>query len=369
VVGNSGVRSVSELREFKEQLTVMLVGLLFVLLAADVRLAQVRALGWAGLATVLTLMLVVRPLNVLAGTFGSDLTWRERAFIAWLAPRGIVAAAVSSLFAQTLTDEGIPGGVELRALTFLVIAVTVVVQGLTGGLVAGWLGLRRPSNVGYVVLGANALGRALARALQDGGEEVLLIDSNPQACRAAEEEGFRVLHGSGLEPGIQLKAELDTRAGAVGATSNEEVNLLFTRRVQRDFKVPRVWSAIRRSHLGVDAETVRRLGGHILFGGPGEIVPWIQRLDQGVATVERWRRTGDGSGELPSGGLALPLAMQRGRRTVPVDEETAFRRDDELWIAIAQEARTRAGERLRAAGWVPAATAGEIPAPAMAGIE
>jgi NhaP-type Na+/H+ or K+/H+ antiporter len=148
VVGNSRAPAVADLREFKEQLTVMLVGLLFVLLAADVRLAQVRALGWAGLATVLVLMFVVRPLNVLAGTFGSDLSWRERAFIAWLAPRGIVAAAVSSLFAQTLTREGMPGGTELRALMFLVIAVTVVVQGLTGGLVAGRLGLRRPSDSG-----------------------------------------------------------------------------------------------------------------------------------------------------------------------------------------------------------------------------
>lgn len=361
VVGNARVRAVAELREFKEQLTVMLIGLLFVLLAADVRLAQVRVLGGAGIATVLTLMLVVRPLNVLAGTFGSDLTWRERAFIAWLAPRGIVAAAVSSLFAQTLTREGVPGGVELRALVFLVIAVTVVVQGLTGGLVAGWLGLRRPSDTGYAILGANALGRALAGALRNGGEEVLLIDSNPEACHAAEGEGFRVIHGSGLEPRVQLHAELDTRAGALGATANEEVNLLFARQARKDFKVPRVWATVRRGHLSVDEENVRQLGGHVLFGAPRDVGRWTHLLDQGAVAVERWRRTGDGPGELPPDDLALPLAVRRGRRALPVDEETAFRRDDELHLAVVREARARIGETLREAGWAPVEA--EVPEP------
>ena len=206
-------------------------------LAADVRLQEVRALGWAGLATVLALMLLVRPLNILAGTMGSDLTWREKVFLSWLAPRGIVAAAVSALFAQSLDEAGRPGGAELRALVFLVIAVTVVVQGLSGGPVASWLGLRRRSDHGFVLLGANPIARAVGKALGDAGEEVVLIDSNPDACRAAENEGFRVLHGSGLDPGIHLKAALDTRAGCLGVTSNEEVNLLFARRARKDFNL------------------------------------------------------------------------------------------------------------------------------------
>jgi NhaP-type Na+/H+ or K+/H+ antiporter len=363
VVGNSRARAVADLREFKEQLTVMLVGLLFVLLAADVRLAQVRALGWAGLATVLVLMFVVRPLNVLAGTFGSDLSWRERAFIAWLAPRGIVAAAVSSLFAQTLTREGMPGGAELRALMFLVIAVTVVVQGLTGGLVAGRLGLRRPSDSGYAILGANALGRALAGALRDGGEEVLLIDSNPDACRAAEGQGFRVLHGSGLEPRVQLRAELDTRAGALGVTANEEVNLLFARQVRKDFKLLRVWAAVRQGHLSVTEGNVRQAGGHVLFGAPRNLGQWTHRLDQGAATVERWRQAGEGEGT-PLPADALPLAVQRGRRALPVDEETACRQGDELYVAVDQDTRDEVGTSLRAAGWEPAGEA-EMPAAAI----
>ena len=364
VVGNTDAHVVSELREFKEQLTVLLVGLLFVLLAADVRIAQVTALGWGGLWTVLALMFVVRPINVLAGTFGTDLTWREKAFIAWLAPRGIVAAAVSSLFAQTLTDEGMEGGTALRALVFLVIAVTVVVQGISGGFVAGWLGVRRPSNTGYAILGANGLGRAVAGALRDAGEEVLLIDSNPDACQAAESEGFRVIHGSGIEEHVQFQAELDARAGCLGVTTNEEVNLLFARRARKDFKTPRAWVALRSGHVGIDEETVRRLGGHVLFGGARRIPLWISRLEEGAAAVERWRRDGEGRREARQLEDVLPLAVRRGRRVFPVDEEVVFKEGDELYAVVAAESRSEAHARLRSGGWVPAGVRAAEPVPA-----
>lgn len=358
VVGNARAHVVTELREFKEQLTVMLIGLLFVLLAAHVRVAEVASLGWAGLGAVLALMFVVRPLNIFAGTFGTDLTLREKAFLSWLAPRGIVAAAVSSLFAQTLHEEGIAGGAELRAMVFLVIAVTVVVQGITGGAVAAWLGVRRPSNTGYVILGANDLGRALGRALRDGGEEVIFIDSNPEACQAAEEEGFQALHGSGLEERVQLRAEMDLRAGCLGVTSNEEVNLLFARRARKDFKVPRVWVAVRRGHLGVSEETAERLGARVLFGEPQNLALWTLRLERGMARVERWRRDGRDAadGDLirkDLDDLLLPLAVRRGRKVFPVDEEAAFRRGDQLYVAVLREAETEARLWLRDHGWVP----------------
>ncbi len=363
VVGNSGSRVVAELREFKEQLTVLLIGMLFVLLAADIRVAEVQSLGWAGVATVLALMFIVRPLNILAGTVGSDLTWREKGFLAWLAPRGIVAAAVSSLFAETLDQEGIAGGGELRAMVFLVIAVTVVVQGLTGGIVASWLGLRRPSNTGYVILGANGLALAVGRALRQAGEEVIFIDSNQDACDAAEEEGFRTFHGSGLEPAIQEKAELDTRAGCLGLTSNEEVNLLFARRCRKDFKVPRVWVAVRRGHVGVSQEVVQRLGGHLLFGEPEEILAWTSRMETCQAGVEPWVKAGTASPDgLPDlDGLLLPLAVQRGKRAFPMDERVTFRPGDRLYAAVVEERRQEIATGLREAGWEPASSSGGKP--------
>jgi hypothetical protein len=152
-----------------------------------------------------------------------------------------------------------------------------------------------------------------------------------------------------------LRAELDTRSGALGATANEEINLLFARHARKDFKVPRVWAAVRSGHLSVTDANVRELGGHVLFGAARNLAQWTHRLDQGAAAVERWRRTGDGEGAPWLDGQVLPLAVQRGRRATPVDEETTFRRGDELYLAVAQDAREEVAASLGAAGWEAAA--------------
>lgn len=379
-VGNVRTRALAELREFKEQLTVLFIGMLFVLLAADVRLEEVRSLGWPGAMTVLAVMLVVRPLNVLAGTAGSDLTAREKAFLCWLAPRGIVAAAVASLFAQTLTAAGIAGGNELRAMVFLVIAGTVLVQGLSGGIVASLLGVRRPVDSGYVVLGANDLGRALGRALRDSGHQIVFIETNHDACRAAEAEGFRVLYGSGLDEGILHRADLEGRAGCVAVTANDEVNLLFARKARDEFKVPRCWVALRRGHVSVTEEMVRDAGARLLFGEPREVDLWTIRLERGLAVEETWIHgpdPADRAGETKEAEekektkddvedvrgihrLVLALAVTRGKKTFLVDEETSFREADAIRVLVFSEQRDEAVARLRAAGWIPApAGAGE----------
>lgn len=356
VVGNIETRVLADLREFKEQLTVMFIALLFVLLAADVRLEDVRVLGWPGLIAVGALMFVVRPLNVIAGTWGSDLSVREKLFICWIAPRGIVAAAVASLFAQSLTDEGLTGGIELRAMVFLVIAITVTVQGLSGGLVARLLDQRRPRDSGYVIFGANDLGRALGRALRDGGQEVLFLESHATDAAAAEKEGFRVLFGSGLRESILLRAELDGRSGCIALTANDAANLLYARAVRRDYKVSRVWVALRRGHENTNPGMVHDLGARVLFGQPRTLELWMLRLERGIARVERWQRGGPGGAEIarlePAAmNMILPLAVSRGSRVQPVDDATAFKKGDLLDVVIFDEKTAEAHRWLVANGW------------------
>lgn len=360
VVGNVRTRVGRELREFKEQLTVMLIGMLFVLLAADVRLADIHALGWPGVWTVLGLMLVVRPLNVLASTAGSDVEGRERVFLSWLAPRGIVAAAVASLFAEEMGAAGIAGGDELRALVFLVIAVTVLVQGLSGGLVASLLGVRRPSDEGYVILDAGPLGQALGRALLATGEDVILLDSNPRHVREAKEAGFRVVYGNALEEHTLQRATLDARAGAVGLTDNEEVNFLFTRRAREEFKVPRAWVALRHAAEGVRPGLVREGGKAVLFGAPRDLGHWADLLQRQEATVEPWRLARDELMDVGAfrsadeiGEMLLPLVVQRRRRRPrPFDDGTELKRDHVVWFVVADGPTGR--QWLQRNGWEPA---------------
>ncbi len=360
VVGNMQIHALRELREFKEQLTVLLIGMLFVLLAADISLAEVLDLGWPGVYTVLALMFIVRPLNVLVGTRGSDLVLREKLFMMWLAPRGIVAAAVSSLFAHTLEVAGIEGGRQLEAMVFLVIAITVVLQGLSGSLVAGWLGLRRESNTGYAVLGASSLGRLLARTLAANGEETVLIDSNHDACRAAEKEGFRVFHGSALSEAVLLRARLDSRLGVLAVTTNDELNVLFAHQARRDYGVPLVWVGMRKHHVSLTRDQVRQGGARVLFAAPRRMDLWSLRLDRKTASVQNWKREKASKTVRSSAEelfaeerhhAFLPLVSRRGTRIQPIDATLSFKDGDGLTVLVFDEQRVEGEEWLRDNGW------------------
>lgn len=357
VVGNVRTRVSRELLDFKEQLTVLMIGLLFVLLAADVRLQDVYALGWPAVVTVLALMVIVRPVQVWLCTMGSRLTWRERAFIASIAPRGIVAAAVASLFAQQLVERGVEDGTAFRALVFLVIAITVVLHGLTGPLLARWLDVRRPSGNGWVFLGANSLARALGGVLRDDGDEVLLIDSNADTVISAQNEGFNVINGQGLQPTVLAQADPDSRIGCIAITTNEEVNLLFAKRVREDTRVPALFVALQREQEGIPIETVHETHATVLFGRSRRLDQWIERLDHGEARVERWSRANTPSGgddeELLGASSLLVTAVRRRGRMRPVDDETQLSGREEISVIIDSTCRDEAERILRSRGMSP----------------
>jgi len=362
VFGNFQTHIQRELVEFKEALTVMLIGMLFILLAADVRLDEVYALGIPGIITVLVLIFVVRPLNVIVGTFGTKLNWREKCFIGWIGPRGIVAAAVASLFAVQLNTYGIAGGNELRALVFMVITVTVLSAGLTGGLAAQILNLRRPSNSGWVILGANELARATAKILLENNEEVICIDANPDICQAAEQDCTRVIFGNGLKTHYLLRAEIDTRAGAIAITSNEEVNLLFIKKVREEAKLQHLFMSLQYPYESVTPDMVHQTGSQVLFGSSRDIDFWSVRIRKGMVSLERWqvqktaantKNEGENSLGDPflSDNSGIPLAVQRNGRKFPVGDSTQFRDGDEVVYIVSLEQAEKAHEHLQALGW------------------
>lgn len=357
VVGNAGPRSEREIREFKEQLTTLLIGMLFVLLAADVRVAEVQDLGRSGVLVVLVLMFVVRPLNILACSVGSALGWREKAFLAWVAPRGIVAAAVASLFAERIDHAGGEYGGQLRSLVFLVIAATVVVQGATAGLVARLLKVQRPGGKGIAVLGANPLGRLLAGQLQDHGHDVAVIDANPALCHEAEEAGLRVVFGNALTERVMLRAQMDTRRAAVGATNNEAVNLLFATKARQEAKVPMAYALGERNHGGVTAEHFGESGIRLLFGGEIDAELWAVRVRRDLTVLEDWRRE-DEPEDVPflldreSLAQMLPLFVVDGKGKLElVDERTRWGKGTVIRWLILTEKQDQVGTWLEDRGW------------------
>lgn len=355
VVGNAGTRISRELREFKEQLTVLLVGMLFVLLAADVRLEEIASVGWAGMAVVAALMFVIRPLGVAASTWGSALTWRERTFIGWLGPRGIVAAAVASVFAERLISAGYEVGAEFRALVFLVIAVTVVIQGFTSGPVASFLGVRRPTDQGHVIVGANALARALARALEATGEDVVLIDTNSAETRAAERLGLQVIHGSANDERVLMRADVEGRRTFCAVTTNESANVLLARRAREDFKVGDAYAALEHENAALTPERAHEARVEVLFGEPLDIEDWIHAFRHDEAEVQRWRLKGPGASEQPDvdGGTThlVPLLIIRDGTGTPASSATRFRPGD-IGLFAARSSATSARPDPSQGEWV-----------------
>ncbi len=360
VVGNVKSRVLHELVEFKEQLTSMFIAMLFVLLAADVKFADVQLLGVSGLIVVGLLMFVIRPINVFISTVGTGLKLNEKMFLSWLGPRGIVAAAVASFFAVTLDEVGMEGGALLRALVFMVIAVTVTVQGMSGSVIAQLLKVSRKANVGYAILGANPVALEFARGLQKTEEDIIFIDSNAEAVRNAEELNFKILFGNALDDNLLARGSVSSMKGCIALTPNEEINLLFIKKIHDELKVENVYMPLH-IHVGhVTTEMVDEAGGEILFGVERDLDLWNVRLRKKTAKVEWWQSAADESFELVDSQsqdavinkILLPLVRTRDGKTEPVVVGTKIKSGDELLFLVFEEKRQEANDWFAHEGWV-----------------
>ncbi len=187
--------SVADILDFKESLTLLLVAMLFITLAARLDFAEFASLSWGLPFFLVAVILVVRPVAVFASTALSRLTVKEKLLVSWVSPRGIVAAAVASLFALEFREMGIAGAEQLVPVVFSVIIATVVLQSATAGRVAGALGLSNPDPNGVLVLGASTGVRAFAAKLKERGFQVMLADVNWADVRRARMEGFDAYYG------------------------------------------------------------------------------------------------------------------------------------------------------------------------------
>jgi NhaP-type Na+/H+ or K+/H+ antiporter len=319
------------LRRFKEQLTVLGISILFVLLAAALPLGIVRAEGWRGILTVLALIFVVRPLCVLASLPGSALTWRERLFVMWISPRGIVAASVASLFAVVLDEAGFAEGTRILAITFMAIAITVTLQGLTASTVARLLGLRSLAHQAVIIVGAGPLARGLADVLQRHGRAVTLVDRNETLVDAARATGLDARLGNALDEDVLAELGAEEAATVVAVTTNSEVNALATHLAHDAFGVERTFPALGHPSRGAGPRLLERVGGRIAFGGPIDVRAWEASLEEGTAIFVSYRVPVGGplrASQLPDG--VVPVARVQGASAEVVTAELSWRAGDEL---------------------------------------
>lgn len=262
-LANQRLVNVHQIMEFKESLTVLLIAALFILLSARVSIESLTSLGWRGPAFALVLILFVRPLAVWLSTLGSGMSFAERCFLSWLAPRGIVAAAVSSVFALRLGESG----TAIAPAVLIVIFSTVAVYGLTAGPLARALGLSNPDAQGLLIAGASQSARAIAAVLVNHGFKAVLVDTRHARIRKSRDAGLTVCFANILSDSVLDEVEFGGLGRFLALTSNDGVNTLAVARFREIFGRDKVFQLpqAEAAHSRLEADWQQRLAGRTLF--------------------------------------------------------------------------------------------------------
>lgn len=321
VLANQKAVAVKHIIEFKENLRVLLISTLFILLAARLQVSDVSSVGLGSLAFLGVLMLIARPIAVTLSSLGSGLSWKERLFISWIAPRGIVAAAVSSVFALRLEGEGELQAELLVPYTFMVIVGTVGLNGITAAPIARMLGVAQPNPQGFLIVSAHSWARQIASALKAQGFQTLLVDSNWQNITAARKEGFEAYYGSIVSEYILDDIKLDGIGRMLLLTSNDDVNSLAALHFAEVFGRANVYQLPPQSK-----ETVpKHLRGRLLFGTDITFLHLTKRFAEGsvMKATKITQQFDFGSFQAQYRGSALPLFLvgEEGGLTVFTADE------------------------------------------------
>lgn len=254
--------------DFKESLSLLLISAIFIILAARLELVQFEVLGLRAGLLLFLIMVVVRPVAVYVSALGSDLTGREKALLAWIAPRGIVAAAVSALFAMRLETAGFYDAYLLVPLTFSVIIVTVVIQSASAGLIANLLGVSEPEPRGVLLPDGNPVSFAIGEILINQGFEVLLADSKWNNIRHARMKGMQLFYGNAISEHADRHMELIGIGHMLALSPRPNFNALACQRFRHELGKENVYS-LQFSAEKKDGEQkhhiATRYGGRELF--------------------------------------------------------------------------------------------------------
>jgi NhaP-type Na+/H+ or K+/H+ antiporter len=240
-LANSKNTPIEDILNFKESLTVLLISGLFIILAARLDLDEFLQIGWLSLVILLVVQFVARPLKIFISTWGSNLNFKEKIVLSWIAPRGIVAAAVSALFALKLEQQGYSEANLLVSLTFMVIIGTVVFQSATAGILAKKLGVANPEAKGVLVVGSNPVAVAIAEALNKHGFDCLLTDSHWRYIREARMKDIKTYYGNVVSEHADHHLDLIGIGKMICVSMNKDLNLLAATRYKNEFGVANIF--------------------------------------------------------------------------------------------------------------------------------
>ncbi len=280
-----------DIKRFKLEITEILVGVLFILLAANLDLNNLNLFGVSGIFLLLTIVFITRPLSVFLCTVRSDLKTNEKLFISWISPRGIVVASMASLFYISLREN--PDFIEqawfVETFTFSVIIVTVLFQGLSAGLLSRLLKINKSDTKEWIIVGIHEVSIQLSNYLKKQNQEVILIDNNFQQVKTYLDKGYSCIHLNALSQEIFDDQRFFSSTHLVALTDNMELNALIC----QHWKV-----LIAKENLfrwgKIEKKKEKTLIGHIIWEDlekPSQISNRIMEQDQEMISFKKIRKT------------------------------------------------------------------------------
>ncbi len=280
-LGNSRIASLTELRRLKEFVTILLVSGVFILLTASLEPSSLKSLTPRDGLFLAVMLLVTRPVSVLASTVFSGISWQERLLTAWIAPRGVVAVAVSGLFAVTLAEQGVTDGHRLIALTFAMVVTTVVLHGFSLNPLARLLKLGSGGPQGVLIVGASAWTTALAEQLTAMKLPTTIVDRNWSHLRDARLQGIDVFYGEILSELAEHHLEINRFGYLIAATDDNSYNALVCTDFGPEFGRSNVFQIGRLDGGDSIHSLAVTLGGRPLLKDIGDYAALNARLAEG----------------------------------------------------------------------------------------
>ncbi|MBW8635788.1 sodium:proton antiporter [Hoeflea sp. WL0058] len=225
-IANTRIASLVEIRRFKETITVLLVSGVFILLTASLTMDDIASLDWRVFAFVAALLFVIRPIAIFIATIGTGLSWQERLLTGWIAPRGIVAVAVSGLFGSALGSMGVEDGSRMVAVTFAVVILSIILHGFSLSPLAGLLGLKSRGVPGLLIVGGSTWARKLAALLKDLEIPVLIADRNWNRLKEARFANIPVYFGEILSEDAHHTVQFHDYSALMAISDNDAYNTL-----------------------------------------------------------------------------------------------------------------------------------------------
>ncbi len=236
VIGNANIPNIKELLYFKESLSVLLISILFILLSANIDMTDLYAIyNWKTVILFAAVVFIIRPLSVFVSTYKSSLKINEKLFISWVGPRGIVAAGIASLFGLKLVDLGVDGAELITPLVFMIVLGTVLLNATTARIVAKILKVYLEKSDGVLIVGASEFSRVIAQYLDQNNRHVVLIDTNSNNIKKANELGLEAINVDVFSDELENNIELSDIGYLMALTANSEVNNYCIQKFQHQF--------------------------------------------------------------------------------------------------------------------------------------